>query len=225
MPDDNTAASNLYLARRLETAAASAVNGLEEQYRSGVARPTISLGSTGLSDSDRLTFNNNGIRVCRFQDRTILQLIARTADQKIMAMVEAHSSDPASDRPATSAIRQLRTGALLWQEHDRRGYQFPHAYVTASDIDEQPFALVRNDDTELSTWRLRRRHAPGVAIEYPSFDEAILDVGRGVDVSVAAERAGRLRTFETTLTVDDLRWAADTQRHLNGRSTDPGIGI
>lgn len=181
----------------------------------------MSLRGAGLSNNDELALNSKGIRVYRFRGRTSLQLIARGVDQKILAMVEARSADPATDQPGTAAIRQIRTGVLLWNQ----GNDDPNVYLTASGREEQPFALTLWDG-ESEPWRVLRRGDPSVSDEYPSFDEAILGIGQTVDVQVAAERAARLRTFESALAAEDVRWANEAVRQLARNRPDvPGLGL
>lgn len=223
--DDTLASINLSLAHRLRTAAETAVTGVDNQYRQSVARPRLDLTSAGLKYIDRLTLNNNGIRVCRLRDSTLLQLIAREWDGETIAMVEAHSADPDRGGSATSHIRQIRTGELLWNEADRQNYDLPHAYIAGDGRDGETFALVRDGDCDNSSWRLCRKSDRNADTEYPSFDAAILDIGATLDPQIAAERADRLKAFQSTLSASDRQWAADAGRRLGNMRNDPGIGI
>lgn len=219
----NHARDNLALARRLQVVAEHLVADLDAQYRKDFARPKLDFKAAGLSDNDHLAINGKGIRVSRFRDTTILQLIARDAHQKIMTMVEAHAAGAVIDPSPRATIRQIRTGVLMWNESNNTR-QNQHAYTAVRVRGSERLVLLHDSSSAAASWTLTSSRDSAANRRYDSFDEAIVDIGSGLDAQVAAWREGRLQAFQGTLAPADIEWSVDAARKFARERPDvPGL--
>ena len=219
MTELNPAESNLALAHRLRTAARSLVGDLHSQIESGVPRPRLNFRATDVTDQDRQAVWPRGVVVSRFRGTTILQLIARNDIGNILAAVEGRSRDsrlPGSDDRAVSEIRQIRTGVLLWNEHDNGSAFRPVSDMVPRNVIDH-YRLVHGDETPTDSWTLMTGRPDIDEIDYASFDDAILDIGRHVDAPIQAEQARKLDQIHSALPAEDYEWAARMARTLTSR--------
>lgn len=210
---DGDAVRNLATAHRLRAAAVWMVDDLHAQRENNVSRLALKFEETDLIAEDRAAVFPRGVLVSSFRGETILQLIARNTDGQITAAVEAHTAHQrafrGSDDGAWGVIRQIRTGVLLWNEHSNRpGAAFPRCYAPAGNSGAVRYQLSTHTDENAMGWTLRSSDRAAGDVEYPTFEDAILDIGNTVDPRVRVERERRIDRFRRALTIDG-EWSAE----------------